>query len=449
MKILTEQSVKLIELALSENDIYHVSNLNTNVIRYEVAPHRHGSTLTSLRYNYLLNNIGLVSTINNYFSNTRRLFEYFANGNFANTLRQRLNITQTLVNCNGDTAVPVHISIGVRKNTGMLDLDEFDPTCYYTVTHPGYTRASGSVFLNIPLKNVLLYIRKEHKVELKDKPYLTKIQKPEDLLPYYGSLTGEEKNTDFYLDFFMPDKGPKRDYRNNLKIHPPTNTSILKLNKIYPVSNQQEKKDLHPMQVYVENTFISFDNLCSALFSNKLTLYSDDVTKVKKKLESNFQNLIQDYFKSKEIPFRSLHTYLENHIHVPDFGGSAVHPTKTKIKDPLKKYEKLYSLKNIPEEEDIHLIDGSIKIVALGGTESLEKIVELNKFKGIVFIIQKDFIDYIDRVHYEFLYLIDAENTIVRTENNEVQIVNCSHPYWVNREGYAEVIVDKSFFTIK
>lgn len=449
MKILTKQSITLINQALQENDIYHVSNLNPNVIRYEVAPHRHGSSLTSLRYNYLLNNIGLVSTINNFFSNTRRLFEYFANGNFANTLRQRLNITQTLVNCNGDTAVPVHISIGVRKNTGVLDLDNFDPTSFYTVTHPGYTRASGSVYLNIPLKNVLIYIKKEHKVLFKDKPYLTKIEKPEDLIPYYNSLTGEENTSDFYLDFFMPDKGPKRDYRGNLKIHPPTDTSILKLNRMSPVVQQEVKKDLHPMQVYVENTFISFDNLCSTLFSNNLTVYTDDTSRVKKNMDNNFQNLLQDYFQSKDISIRNLHTYLENHIHVPNFGGSAVHPTKSRIPDTLGKYKKLHSLKDTPEEDIIHLIDGNIKVVSIEDTENLQQIVDLNNFKGIAFVIQKDFIDSIDRVYYEFLYLIDVDNAVIRTEDNKVQIVNCSHRYWQDSLDYREVIIDKSFFTLK
>ena len=449
MKILTKQSINLINQALQENDIYHVSNLDPNVIRYEVAPHRHGSSLTSLRYNYLLNNIGLVSTINNYFSNTRRLFEYFANGNFANTLRQRLNITQTLVNCNGDTAVPVHISIGVRKNTGILDLDKFDFTCYYTVTHPGYTRASGSVFLNIPLKNVLIYIRKEHRIKFIDKPYLTQIKKPEDLLPYYSSLTGVERKLDFYLDFFMPDKGPKRDYRNNLKIHPPTDTCILKLNKMYPVLDQEFKIDLHPMQVYVENTFTSFDNLCTTLFSNNLTVYTNDPSRVKKNISNNFQNLLQNYFQSKDIPIRNLHTYLENHIHVPNFGGSAIHPTKSRIPDPLGKYKKLHSLKDTPEEDNIHLVDGNIKVVSIEGNENLQEIVKLNNFKGIAFVIQKDFIDYIDRVYYEFLYLIDVDNTVIRTEDSKVQIINCSHRYWQDGIDYKEVIVDNSFFTLK
>lgn len=449
MKKLTEESRILIENTLKSTDVYHVSLLNPNVIRYEIAPHRHNFKTAALRYNYLLNNIGLLSTINNYFSYTRRLFEYFANGNFANTLRQRVNITQTLIECNGKTAVPVHISIGIKENTEELDLDNFNYNAFFTVTHPGYTRASGSVFLNIPLRNVLIYIKKEHRVKFVDKPYLKKITSPEDLLPYYNSLTGEENQGEYFLDFVMPLKEEKIDYKNNLKIHPVTDTSIFKLKRIFNKENGKEDKNLHPMRVYVESTFDSFNKFCDILFSSPLTIYSDDINLIRKSNTSNFTQLLQEYFQTKEIKLQDAAGYLENHSFVPNYGKSAIHPSKSLLTTESEIYSKLYEIGEYQLNKDIHLVDGSIKTVSLENTQTVADIVKLNEYKGIVLVVKKGAISYIKRTYYEFLYTFTPTVPLMRTEDNYIQIINCSHPYWKDREDYKELIIPYSFFTLQ
>lgn len=449
MKKLTEESKVLLNKALETIDVYHISSLHPNVIRYEVSLSKHNYTLNALRYNYLLNNIGLLSTINNFFSYTRRLFEFFSNGNFANTLRQRINITHTLVECNGKTAVPVHISIGIRKNTGVLDLDNFDPEAYYTVTHPGYTRASGSVFLNIPLKNVLIYIKKEHRVKFIDKPYLRKINTAEDLLPYYNSLTHEEDSEDFYLDFQMPVWEERRDYRNNLKIHPPTDTSIFKLKRFSNLDNREKVKTIHPMDVYLENTFKSFDKFCKILFSAPIKLYTNNPHAANKSIKETFTSLIKDYLQAESIRFQNESFFIEHHNFVPTFGKSAVHPSKTTLNHESNNYKKLFDLNTEQEHTDVHLVDGNVKVIPLTDEHSLPDIVSLNNNKGIVFVVKEAAISYIKRSYYEFLYVATPDIPVVRTEDNNIQIINCSHPYWTSGEEYKEIVLPYSFFTLE
>ena len=79
----------------------------------------------------------------------------------------------------------------------------------------------------------------------------------------------------------------------------------------------------------------------------------------------------------------------------------------------------------------------------------LKTLVEKNKFKGILVIFSRKFIEEkTQRTFSEILMCMSPTSAITRKANDSVILINCNHEFWTTGANYTNKIIPKSFFNI-
>jgi hypothetical protein len=83
----------------------------------------------------------------------------------------------------------------------------------------------------------------------------------------------------------------------------------------------------------------------------------------------------------------------------------------------------------------------------LPSIDTWKELVTKNNFSGICMYMDASIVKINDRDVHEFLFCINAEVSMTRSDDNEVVIINCEHEYWKTGKNYKEWILPKSFYT--
>jgi len=437
MKYVSRFDRSLIEGVFKESYVYSIKELPLNLAYFQ-------DSRQNIRWEYTYGSIGLVNKINDFYRVETRLLELITSGDSPSSLRQRLNIVNTLLLCNLDTDVPVHTSISPEHNLqGEVDLKDIKPGDIYFIAHPGHTRVEGSIFLNIPLKNSLLYINKKHNLTLKQNNNVQRVHTIGKLLESFNSrFTDKDKK---YWYSFSRNKPLDPTVRNRLKTHDKTDVRILKLGRILE-RGSKIKRSSHPSAQYLKETYKSFNNFCNQLFTNNIKIYTQSIGNVRHKFFENSNSILEDKLKLKLNTNQSVYNLINNKVNYIDL------PARNEAErfDFDTKYEKLIHseltnvLSKAPSKDHKMFTNNSFKYIQTKET-NIEDLVRLNNYKGFIIFVDSDQINYINRALEELLFCIPYEVSLSRTENNAIKIVNCAHEGWKSSELRKEVVIDNRF----
>lgn len=443
MKTFTERSKPLIKKVLSENRIYSISSFDPKCFCVE-SNRTHENNFNSNRSKFLNSNYGFVSCINDYDTFFGRIFDFALFQDYSVNLRHKINIIHTLIEGDMDTLVPVHISIKPRhtKVQGKIELKNLyeNFSNFSMITHPGFTRSIGSVFLNQKLKNVFLYINKKFNISLKEDTNIKELKTSEQLLPYFNGVD-YKKDQNYTLDFHLVEK-PGGDTVNNLKYHKYNETYILKLHHFMV----KDTLDAHPSVSYLPDTFNTFNSYCKLLFSNRVKIYTNDEFKLKNKLNENFNNLPYDnnsqYVNNFEKPITNI----------------PIHPLKLKkysnlTDEEISIYQKIYEGTELnTDKKEKYLLNNNLPLLGseIELLDSLDPntIVEKNNFTGIAVTIDEKSIEYMNRSFAELIMCALPNSSSVESEDGLIKIINCSHKFWKTNKEENKKILNTSFFNI-
>lgn len=450
-------SYDLINFTLQKVDVYHCSELPIDLVKTEVLGNAKNSNrkYQELRYDWIFGNTGILPSMVHHSTFVSRLTSLYDEGDKPYTFRHHVNIANTLLETNLDTNLPTHVSIG-RDETFELDTNLDIKNLvkgYRVIIHPGHTRAVGSLFLNAPLKNAIIYINKElsEKVNIVQYDCLTKIETPEELVKYYRPLREPESGQIIY-DFHMG--GNAHDIIDNRKVHTQNNTPILKANSIKSQDNAPAK-NLHSSLSYIDETFRSFNNILNLIVGKKIKVFSNigrngAFTEVKKKSELfntsfNADILLKDNpskYRNSGKPFVSI-----ARDPFSRFTNSITSFSKKEL-DIFKKFSKFYSESIDSITQDYEFWPMQIfEYFDLEKDINLNKLAENNNFDGLIFLV-KDHKN-LKRLLLEYLFCVNKDVALSRLENDNLIIINCEHRYWIENEGYKEWIIPNSFEEVK
>ena len=450
-----ETSKKLVERVLKDNDVYHISSFPISAAVQDA--NCVDKDATCLSYQWLYDTTGFFSHIKNYDSFIKRLAEFKHTGDYLFSLRQRMNIVQEMIECNLDSNLPVHISVNVNhkhySKTRTLDLCNVENYIYDFIAHPGQTRLQSSVFLRDPLKNVLLYVNKDHRKYFKLKKYdfINKITDIEQLLKHYrlSSKLATKKISDAEIDFYMP--GNASDIINGLKLHRKTKTFILKANNIKPLrSFKDNNDDYHASTSYLPQTFISMNSFSKIFFNNNFKIYTNNskeaTSLVHRGRESIYKRIFGDKVKDY---FRTTRTAL-NDMSPNNNGNDCFDLWQDKyINKFLNPEEQVYAklASNFIDLGKKKVNDGlRYEIIEVPNIQEHKSIVEKNNKRGICVLIDTNKVKDIHRDIYELLFCIPHTYTMSRTKDNSIIIINCEHEFWNNTKNFKEYIIKNEFF---
>lgn len=454
-KFIRTQSTQIINHVLKDCDIYHISSFKPDYISCEHnGPHQKYSS--KIRWDFLYGNFGFINTINNFSSSFVRFCEYVSFGDYPKALRHKINIVSDLLEGDMKSFVPVHVSLMPYKfEEKEIDIETLsvDYSKYDMIVHPGFTRGVGSIFLNSPLKNVLLYVNKKHKLKIKQSNTVKLINDEEELVKHYTPLL---PTSDPIYDF----KIHKGNVKNMVKFHGPTETPVLKVNNIIDGTNLDNKpKQLHHTNFYKSTTFECFDNYCKVLFSNKVRLYTDkgNTDNLYNKFRDNAQKLQNSYFgsKFKHNPSKLSTTNAYEKIDSGELLGPSVLFNTKDSTDP--KYNTIWertfpyykdTFKNSSQSFLLNNDDllGGCKIEELDNQNDID-LVKKNEYKGIVIYVSKDIIKKLDRLFYELLYCVHFKVAISQTKCRGLKIINCNHKSWINSDKIQTKILNSNFLS--
>lgn len=454
MKHISEESKEKVELVFEHCDIYHIDGYPVQNLKDEL-PRENISPIHRLRWNMLFGNSGLLTNVTKYNSDIRRIFSAVSEGDYPNGFRQRLNIIHILLGCNFDTLVPVHISMSPPSTGLEVDLFKDDFSNWSHITHPGYTRAVGSVFLNTPLKNVLLYFRKDKKVTLKEDPRIRKIESTEQLFTYYKGL---KEADDIELRFFMPGRNGRNAHFKNIVTHfhnaLENELPILKANEIKTVEKKgpisaEKAETIHPSRYYYTNSIPGFVKYTRELIKNTYNIYTEDIDAVKTMVKRNFNQLVSAVINDSASQPLSHTNFAESH-NIPDGAYSGIFDKNRVDVDEvfnnlLKEFTKF--TKTVVAESNVEErcnFEPRYTVTEVQ-TFNLPEIVEKNEYKGIALYLNENKIREVRRDIFEFLYCINPEKTLTRLEDDSIVIINCGHEFWKTKENYSEDILNESF----
>ena len=462
MITITPSSKVILESVFSTTDVYHCSNFDPKWSSsaygsdYEKVKHR-------MRYSHLYDFDGFTTTINKYITEPSRAFEFITYNDQPLTVRHRLNMIDTLISNDMKTNLPTHITIKPKFKDKEIEIEDLykNDREYVMIIHPGFTRMNSSIFLNSPLRNVLIHINKEHNVSFKDHPSLQKIHTEEELVQHYSPFTDKKS---YQIDFYIPNANTDIDKTtiNGIKHHEGTNTPVLKSNGIR-TEPYTKFESVHPSDQYALNTFLSFDKFCNILFSSPIKVYSQQ-----KKLHNIFQNNIRDLSERIFGHGSTLHAFIikdtSNRDHFQRCNSIIRNPellTPEKLKFykqftvPLKEFHEKQTEDSLPHFYQNHIesqyLENSESIehgILLNDKSFLKSLVEKNKFKGILILFSKEYQDTYNRTFSELLMCFSATASIIRNEDSSMVIVNCNHEFWTSSNNYVEKIINKNFFTI-
>lgn len=466
----TLSSKKILNTVFESTDVYHCNNFEPS---WALAAYGrdYRLLLNGMRFEHLYSTNGFVSTINNYSTEPSRVLEFVKYNDQPSTLRHRLSMIDTLISNDMKTNLPTHISIAPRFKEKQIDIEDlfYNPTNYKMIVHPGFTRMNGAIFLNSPLRNVLIHINKAHNVQFAKHPSLQKINSNEELFKHYKPFTNKDS---YKLDFYVPNKYPEIDKWtiDGVKYHDGTKTPVLKCNRISIEPHSSEAQDsVHPSDRYACNTFDSLDSYCKTLFSNKIkvyvpqgesafisTLFTKNIEDLseeylgkrniisRKIVRNNDYNseqffAIDDILQSKNLSQKNLTLYSQLTAALKPFHNNR---SEEDLPHPYRNHQETEYVKNSTELEP-----GEEKLIE--NVDFLKTLVEKNKFKGILVIFSKKFlIEETQRTFSELLMCISPTSSITRNANFSVVLINCNHEFWVTGNNYIDRIIPKTFFKI-
>ena len=438
MIIVDPKSKEQIQEVLSTTDIYRITEMPVSTISAE-SP---GDSSTKLRYNWIYNKEGIFF-LEQYKDVYSRIFELMTHRDTPHSLRQKVNIVHTLLECNMETDVPVHISLAPKTTKKELTLNDINFFDHKVIIHPGYTRGQGSLFLNKPLKNVLLYIKKSHGIKVHKSKNIVKINNEEELLKNYNSRYLNSKES-YWFDFIMG--RPSHDILNGLKYHIGTDTRILKLTRMIR-SNKDKVANDHPSHYYMFENWRSFNLFCNTLFKDKFKIFCEEPQTLSIKFKENEKNFTKELF--GDGVEKSLSNLLSSNLNYQGFGRPPVPPHDSGLLgEEFKLYEKFYDLglkRTVPYTDNGLNVQEALIENTL--TSDFFELAKKNNYKGIVMYINKDIISKINRLFLEFLFLLPCNNAVSRLKTNKLALINCSHEYWKNKTNYKEVIIPETFLS--
>ena len=483
--IIKEGSKESVEHVLNTVDIYHITKLPWQVCLQDVDRKLGKRDNKTIRFEWMWGRDGFFQSLHNYSNYFKRIVELALVGDKCFSLRQRMNIVNELLRCNFDTNLPVHISMAPKKSfkeknktiklNNTQDLENFD-----FVIHPGHTRAEGSVFTKMPLRNVLLYVNKEHKdtYNILNNPHVKKIESIEQLLPVYrpnkeALLRYEdefnENKKEIIIDFHIP------GHNNNkgLKKHSSNQTSILKCNRLF-INNpdrpsvQSHKTELHSSHDYLSKSYLTTSSFSSIFLNNRLNIYTTDIKKTRILLEKGEYSLEQlvDGIQHLNHPAKTLN--IQN-----TFGNEIDHLLLTRfnpmlhdldaeelkmffkfsdflrsnrdwyhasnLKDPLQRYEN-HAFKIFYNETN-KTFNHNFNV--------FKDLVERNNYKGFCVYIHPKNIGDFERSIFELMFCINSSVALTTNSERTIVVINCEHTYWKTETNLKKWELANAFFTDK
>ncbi len=459
----SKNSKESMEYVLKESDIYHVTKLPVSFAALDATCQK--SDPGFLSFQWLYDRLGFFNGMVGYNSFVKRILEFQQYGDYLKSLRQRFNITHEMINCNLNSSLPVHISVSKKKNISEkieLDLRSTSDTEFAVTIHPGQTRAQGSVFLRDPIKNVILYINKEHKIKLKKYSFIKKIETIEDLLPIYrvdNTFSSDKTGT---IDFYMPGREHIKDINKGLKKHIQNNTHILKANAIYSENEKKEKISLHSSTLYLPKTFTTMNNFSRIFFNNDINIYAENQPEAKTIIQqgrkSILSRVLNDEYGKKY--FLDATRTASQKLKEPELNGGTTWGRWAS----LGKRNHDFIHHNLTNEESI-ISEVANVIIGLEGKpkqkfsgfilrtpfetkiDDFKGMVMLNDYRGFCITLDtKKLKKGINRDIYELFFCIPSTFSIAKTKNNSISIINCEHEYWKTEQNYKEYIINNEFF---
>lgn len=453
-----EPSLTLIREILQEQDIYRITEFPLEALPRDIGVY--DNNIDELRFQWVYDTFGFKTTIDNYNTFPKRVSEITYHGDYLKTLRQRVNIIHELIECNLDTNLPVHISIGLRENStdNVVDLNNLESNSKFSfVFHPGQTRAQGSAFLKDELKNILLYVNKKIKLEIKCSSGIEKIETPEQLLSSYRpakNRIGYVPNAGLVYNFLLPNN------QRNLKYHKPNDCYILKCNSIYPInllSGINATQSLHSSLDYIGKSFVSMNNYCKILYSNDLNVYTTSVEECKKLYTQGQNALLSIGLKTNDnytlSTFHAIMKYSHfskshNNNYTPSiFAG--LNTDRSFFNDKLNEQELEYLTTFLPafetQEKTKHCaINYVIKPINSG--YELNDLAKLNEYKGFCMYFNTTEVIKMTRDFDELLMCIPPTFSLIRTEDRNIAVINCEHEFWKTGDNFREYVLSPKFF---
>ena len=437
-RVIKKESIPVVQKVLDEIDLYHFTDFPWQASMQDVRGHND----KILRQAFTIGKYGIMSDLVSYKTSFQRAIEYSLYADYAQSLRQKLNIINEMLDCNFESYLPVHISVKPNfKGEQILDLYNINNYKNYRfIAHPGQTRCQASVFTKTPLKNVLLYIPKKYykQCKLKESKNFKKINSIEELLQVYNP--NKDINGTYQYDFYMP------SMPDGLKRH--DNIPILKCNQI----KDSKGNSYHNSKYYVENSFISMRNFSEIFWNNKFIIYTTSLeltdkfqNKNRKELYNGTINLGHDLqlFENKRVQKGySLNIDLSK-------------PESPFLNLPYKEYQELKSYANYlkeplnddPDYQKQLLLPSNIEYVKIEDCDSFKDIVKKHNFKGFCIYFNCNKVKIFNRDFIELLYYINSTVALSSNKEKTIAILNCEHEYWKTGNNFKQWIIEETFYS--
>lgn len=449
-----EGSYEHIENLLKRTSIYHLDIFPLSAALRDVGVLA-GEERKGLSAKWLYDYTGVYHTLDKYSTFPMRVAELEYYGDFLNSLRQRLNITHELINCDLKTNLPVHVSMETKKAGEKLNIDLFSSSsCFKAafIIHPGQTRAQGSVFLQDELKNVLLYVDKRHDITVVDHPSIVKIETPEQLLKYYKPTdkyyNKVSEDEDYIADFWMP--GFSDGYKFHKSNIDDKDTKIAKCNRLYK-AGIREPEPAHSSAWYIDRSFITSNKFFNIFFNSPFNIYTTDKTES----EHSQRYITSEYFKLMGVENSEVKKALwYSNLEVIQRGGYSngnksiqyyqdkFRPYIGGLKVEELEYLRWYTL--YAKEISKPYTPKKYYIPIQRQEDVYKKIVLANDFKGLAIFHDIEKTSF-SKDYYELLFTIPPDFSIARSKDNTLAIINCEHGSWKNNSKLKEYILTDNF----
>ncbi len=444
---LTPSSHKVIDTVLATTDVYHCNDFDLKYAVSQYGKFDYETLVNKIRFNTLYGSDGFSTTINQYYSFASRILEFSLYGDQPLALRHKFNMIETLISNDMKTNLPSHFSVKPTFKNETIKLSDLYTRRkeFSSIVHPGFTRFNGAIFLNSNLKNVFIYVNKEHNIVFEKEDCITKIETKDQLVEYYQPTKKVENYT---IDFFVPDL--LKPELEGVKQHEQTSTNILKANNI-----NQDIESIHPSSFYRQSTFSSFNKFSRVFFNSRIKIYTNEeyLSQKFRNIENKFSEFL--FGDGSKLRDGFVNWDREHYLQLID-------PNKTegmKLTSEEDKFYKSiykglidYSKDNCkylqePNFYNPNLSLGNSEVIQINlETINLQDIVTKNNYKGIVVILSKNLPN--TRLFAELLMITNIDSAVTKTSNETLQIINCEHEFWKTGLNYKETLINNSFFEI-
>ena len=338
--------------------------------------------------------------------------------------RQRRYMIQQYLDNDGEFEGPIHISIK-PKNDNLTNDDLFSTDTksiwnnFKIVTHPGHTRLESAAYLQSPIKNAIVTIKKEYDYG----GFLARFKRitnPKDIkhfwkLPTHKTLyeklgfdeTGNPSNKllppKSELEYNMVFKMERHNLPRGNKYHESTECVVLKLwslNASYlgfrlgDILNTPVKKyNMAKNNNYLHEVWESSKDISKVVMEKNLCVYTNSDLDVKEYLLKHRRELWRYVVKIKTIFNRKV--------------------KKTGIQEPGPDD---YVPKSVSGFEfDVVVVDKKPKNIS-----------ELNDNKGFAIWIDKSRVTDIKREIYELLFFARHDIKKAKTSDEKIEVINCN-----------------------